>query len=221
MIKRIKRGIVLLLDVSIVFTISACGSSTPSRPPVQEETVTTPSSHEEFINEDEQLANELKNQLANGICTIEDIQNMYQNGEISEEILYVLGIEVPHTQSEYSGEKRNDIKIVSLAACSNHLAGLKIDGTVITDEHDIRGSCDVSGWKNIVALAVSGATTIGLRDDGTVIATGGNELGQCDVSDWTNIIAIAAGSHNTAGLKEDGSVVVVGENINKQCNVEN
>ncbi len=99
------------------------------------------------------------------------------------------------------------VDIAAIAACSNHMVGLKSDGTVVADGKNYDGRCDVSEWRNIISVAAGEEHTVGLKSDGTVVAVGLNVKGQCNVNDWTGIEAIVAGGKFTVGLKSDGTVV--------------
>ena len=98
-------------------------------------------------------------------------------------------------------------EIIDIAAGSEHIVGLKHDGTVITT--DDKQNVVVSGWRNIVAIASGGYSTVGLKADGTVVTTGTGEY-STDIGNWSDIIAIDACSGNTFGLKSDGTVVASG-----------
>lgn len=135
-------------------------------------------------------------------------------------------------------EKWRDITSISIA--SEHIVGLKKDGTVIARGHRdyspiyylkngetwIRnfkicdyGQSNVENWTNIIDIFACTKHTIGLRKDGTVVAAGDNSYGQCNVEDWTDIADIYALSDCTIGLKKDGTVVATGDNSYGQYNV--
>jgi len=108
--------------------------------------------------------------------------------------------------------------IVSIS-CSNHIVGVKSDGTVLACGNNVHGQCNVSDWTDIVSVDTSSSHTVGLKKDGTVVAVGQNHDGQCDISDWKDIISVLALTNLTVGLKKDGTVVAVGNNYYGQCNV--
>jgi len=84
------------------------------------------------------------------------------------------------------------------------LAGLKADGTVVTDHKNL----DVSDWTDIVDVCIGSSYILGLRSDGTVVAeVGVDPYGQCAVEEWTDIIAICTDEYHTLGLRADGKVV--------------
>lgn len=80
---------------------------------------------------------------------------------------------------------------MSLAACSNHIAGLRGGGTVVATGGNELGQCDVSDWTNIIAIAAGNLWTIGLKADGTILSTkykGYSSSEDIDVSDWLDIV---------------------------------
>jgi hypothetical protein len=106
--------------------------------------------------------------------------------------------------------------LIDVKIGSNHIVGLKSDGTVVAFGVNSIGQGDVSEWTDIIAISVGSAHTVGLKSDGTVVATGWNFSGQCNVSEWYDIVAIsAAGNSHTAGLKSNGTVVSTDEDINR------
>lgn len=106
-----------------------------------------------------------------------------------------------------------------IAAGSEHIVGLKDDGTVVAVGDNYYGECDVSNWKDIVAVSAGVSYTVGLKSDGRVVAAGYSKYGQCDVSNWKDIVAISAGDYHTVGLKNDGTVVAAGINNDGRCDV--
>lgn len=110
--------------------------------------------------------------------------------------------------------------ICAVSKGSDHIVGLKKDGTVIAIGDNSYGQCDVKNWDNIIDIVATGNTTIGLKKDGTVIATGANDEGQCDVEDWEDITYIASSWDCTVGIRENGTVVATGDNSHGQCDVD-
>ena len=108
---------------------------------------------------------------------------------------------------------------VMIAAGTDHIVGVRSDGTVVAVGSNNSGQCDVSGWTDIMAIAAGDSYTVGLKVDGTVVAAGSNNSGQCDVSGWRDIVSVAAGGSHTLGLKADGTVVAVGSNNYGQCDI--
>jgi len=117
--------------------------------------------------------------------------------------------------------------IVAIAAGSQHIVGLKADGTVVATGGDIRISLEgqrnpvvlqehlnVQDWTNIVAIAAGRQHTVGLKADGTVVAVGSDvrarqaEIIRYDLSEWTDIVAIATfGRNEVIGLRTDGTIM--------------
>lgn len=109
-----------------------------------------------------------------------------------------------------TNEAESWMDIVSVAAGSSHLVGLKGDGTVAAAGDNGDGQCNVSDMADISSISAGYFHTVGLKKDGTVAAVGDNRYGQCNVSDWTDIVAIDANYYQTIGLKKDGTVVTAG-----------
>ena len=85
-------------------------------------------------------------------------------------------------------DKEDRSNNIAISAGSQHILGLKADGTVMAWGVNEYGQCEVSGWTDIIAISAKDTHTVGLKADGTVVAVGNNEHGQCDVSGWTNIM---------------------------------
>ena len=111
--------------------------------------------------------------------------------------------------------------MVDVSAGSDHIVGLKADGTVVAIGDNTYGQCDVSTWKDIVAVSAGAYHTVGLKADGTVISTRllkntstfpyyKINYDQTFVGSWRDIVAISAGTYHTVGLKSDGTVVGTG-----------
>ena len=56
-----------------------------------------------------------------------------------------------------------------IAAGSEHIVGLKDDGTVVAVGDNYYGECDVSNWKDIVAVSAGVSYTVGLKSDGELL----------------------------------------------------
>ena len=106
-----------------------------------------------------------------------------------------------------------------LVSGSEHIVGLKADGTVVAAGNNQHGQCNVSDWRDIVAVACGQTHTIGLKANGMVIATGGNHYKQCNVSGWRDIVAVACSSFHTVGLKADGTVVITKSKNYGHCEI--
>lgn len=96
--------------------------------------------------------------------------------------------------------------IVDVAAGSDHVVGLRADGTVIAAGENKFGQCDVSQWTDIVAISAGDRYTVGLKYDGTAVATGDNNNGQCNISGWIDLVAVSAGENHTVAVKSNGKV---------------
>ena len=102
--------------------------------------------------------------------------------------------------------------IVAISAKSNHILGLKSDGTVLSAGCYSWEKCShISNWNNIIKISAGITHSLGLKSDGTVVAAGDNKFGECDVSSWTDIIAISAHYFYSIGLKSNGTVLVAGK----------
>mgnify|MGYP004576381419 FL=1 len=107
--------------------------------------------------------------------------------------------------------------IVDVIGSSGMIAGLKRDGTVVTETNclyeESEGSAELADWTNIVALESGSYYTVGLKEDGTVVARGTCEIrdwGATNVADWTNIVAIKTTALMTLGIRADGTIVYCG-----------
>ena len=108
--------------------------------------------------------------------------------------------------------------IVAIYAEGGTVAGLRGDGTVITNASGKLGKVD--DWEDIVAIDLSTYVIVGLKSDGTAVAAGKNKKGECNVQGWSDIIDIDVYNQCVVGLKKDGTVVATGatgnmENINE------
>ena len=88
---------------------------------------------------------------------------------------------------------KNWNNIVTISCNKGHSgseeAGIKADGTVISEGGKLSGKDDVSNWRNIISVTVGCQNTFGVKDNGRVIATKykGDQkyyLGQDKVSGW-------------------------------------
>lgn len=100
--------------------------------------------------------------------------------------------------------------IKAVAAGEGLIAGLREDGTVLSQGWVAWHPADTTGWSNITAIAAGADHIVGLKVDGTVIVDGYlDDATAEEISGWTNIKAVAGGGR-IVGLKEDGTVVVAG-----------
>lgn len=114
------------------------------------------------------------------------------------------------TKDESDYHEWRDLKDISTGPyIESVVAGLRNDGTVITDAPSFRDEYDpVKSWMDIVQIDVGSDFIIGLKKDGTVVAAGKNEHGQCDVDSWKNVKQISAGGSFTAALTADGKILI-------------
>ncbi len=102
--------------------------------------------------------------------------------------------------------------IKALACGSQHIAGLRNDGTVVqTAPPSTCVSEETSGWKNVTAIAAAANYTIGLHEDGRVSFAGALSDKRREVENWTNIVAIAADTQYAIGVTDGGEVLLAGE----------
>ncbi|MDR2571064.1 MAG: hypothetical protein LBD23_12375 [Oscillospiraceae bacterium] len=92
--------------------------------------------------------------------------------------------------------------IIAISNGGNHIAGLRRDGTVVTNT-----THKTQTWNNIVAVSAGYDFTIGLKADGTVVAANNKNTWQYDIKKWNNIIALYVSRSIVVGLKSDGSAV--------------
>ena len=107
----------------------------------------------------------------------------------------------------------------TISVRSNHIVGLKSNGTVVAVGKLSSEQSEISNWKDIIAVSTGGSHTVGLKLNGTVVAAGANDHNECEVFDWKNMTAVSAGLTHTVGLKANGTTVATGENDSGQCDV--
>lgn len=100
--------------------------------------------------------------------------------------------------------------LADLAVSTSFAVGLKIDGTVVSDQLQ-------TGWENIAALSASTTCALGLTADGRVEAAFFRSGDRVDVSGLENVVSLAAGATHFAFVHADGSVTVLGDNEFGQC----
>jgi len=100
--------------------------------------------------------------------------------------------------------------IVEIAAGSNHLVGLKADGTVcvVGYRYNAGMQCDIDDWSDVVSISANAGNTVALKADGTVLVESNDAFGELGAREWTDIIEVSAGNIHIAGLKSDGTLVV-------------
>lgn len=110
--------------------------------------------------------------------------------------------------------------IVDISASSDHVLGLKSDGTVVATAEDKEDSvCSVQTWKNIIMIAAGDGHSVGLDANGKVWACGANGWGQINVSSWHDIVYITAGGWNTLAIDQNGNYYFCGKIDVKKSNV--
>jgi tetratricopeptide (TPR) repeat protein len=114
-----------------------------------------------------------------------------------------------YTHSELVNEAYYDL--VALDAATANSAGLKADGTVVTN------GLDVSGLENILAIDCTPNGIYALDDTGRVYARAFSYAHLPDVSDWRDIIAISASATHVVGVRSDGRVLSRGASDMGQC----
>ncbi len=104
--------------------------------------------------------------------------------------------------------------LVSLVAATANSAGLKADGTVVSN------GLDVSGLTNILSMDCTPNGLYALDEGGRVHNVAFSYAHLPDVSDWTNIVAISASATHVAGVTADGHVLSRGKSDAGQCNTQ-
>lgn len=104
--------------------------------------------------------------------------------------------------------------LVALDAATANSAGLKADGTVVSN------GLDVTGLNDIVAIDCTPNGVYALDDLGYVHARNFSYAHLPDVSDWKNIIAISASATHIAGVTSDGRVYSRGLSDMGQCDTQ-
>ena len=124
--------------------------------------------------------------------------------------------DAPHPLFDLSNWK--DIVDVSCGINTDYVAGLRSNGTVITESYeDLLGETEIHAWTDIVEITAGQDTIFGCRSDGTVVASSAAYLQSQEgiyrtVDEWENITMIDAGMRIIAGLCADGTVVLGGIN---------
>ncbi len=105
--------------------------------------------------------------------------------------------------------------IVAIESGSNHVVGLKTDGTVVAAGPNSQSECAVDGFKNITSIHASNHSTFCLDKDGKVFSAGVNPYIE-ETSSLTNVkdISVSGLLNNPASslvvLTNDGDVFVAG-----------
>ncbi len=104
--------------------------------------------------------------------------------------------------------------LVALDAATANSAGLKADGSVVSN------GLDVSGLSNILAIDCTSNGIFALDDSGRVLSRAFSFAHLPDVSDWQNIIAISASATHIVGVMADGRVLSRGASDMGQCDTQ-
>ncbi len=104
--------------------------------------------------------------------------------------------------------------LVYFDAATANSAGLKADGTVVSN------GLDVSSLANILAIDCTPNGLFALDTDGKVATRAFSYAHLPDVSDWSHIVAISASATHVVGVMEDGRVVSRGESDMGQCKTQ-
>lgn len=104
--------------------------------------------------------------------------------------------------------------LVALDPATANSAGLKADGTVVSN------GLDVSGLSNILAIDCTPNGVYALDDGGRVHAIAFPFAHLPDVSDWSEIVAISASATHIVGLTADGRVLSRGKSDMGQCDTQ-
>jgi tetratricopeptide (TPR) repeat protein len=104
--------------------------------------------------------------------------------------------------------------LVALDAATANSAGLKADGTLVSN------GLDVSGLSNILALECTANGIYALDEAGKVFSRAFSFAHLPDVSDWQNVVAISASATHIIGVTRDGRVLSRGESDMGQCDTQ-
>ena len=104
--------------------------------------------------------------------------------------------------------------LVALDAATANSAGLKADGTVVSN------GLDVSKWSDILEIDCTSNGIYALSDSGRVLSCAFSYAHLPDVSDWQNIVAISASATHIVGVTADGRVLSRGDSGAGQCDTQ-
>ena len=104
--------------------------------------------------------------------------------------------------------------LVSLDAATANSAGLKADGTLVSN------GLDVSGLINILSVECTANGIFALDETGKVHTRAFTFAHLPDVSDWENIVAISASATHIVGVTRDGRVLSRGASDMGQCDTQ-
>ena len=115
-----------------------------------------------------------------------------------------------------SAELVNDayFDLVALDAATANSAGLKADGTMVSN------GLDVSSFTNILAIDCTPNGIFALDNTGRVRSIAFSFAHLPDVSDWRDIVAISASATHIVGVTAQGRVLSRGESDMGQCDTQ-
>ncbi|MFI3255700.1 MAG: hypothetical protein R3Y63_15455, partial [Eubacteriales bacterium] len=101
--------------------------------------------------------------------------------------------------------------LVGIASGSEHLLGLRTDGTLLSlgNHSDNRGN--VGSWQNIVQIVAGDRHTVGLSAVGTVHSLHGGTSLVGDTSTWIDVMYLATGGNTTLGLRWNRTLLTTHE----------
>lgn len=104
--------------------------------------------------------------------------------------------------------------LVAFDAATANSAGLKADGTVVTN------GLDAANLSNILSIDCTPNGLYALDDAGKVQAVAFSFARLPNVSDWTNIVAVSASATHVVGVTANGRVVARGKSDKGQCDTQ-
>ncbi|MCE5189226.1 MAG: hypothetical protein LLF75_08605 [Eubacteriales bacterium] len=104
--------------------------------------------------------------------------------------------------------------LVAFDAATANSAGLKADGSVVSN------GLDTSGLSNILSIDCTPNGLYALDDTGRVMEIGFRFAHLPDVSDWTDVVAISANATFVVGVTKNGRVLARGSSDMGQCDTQ-
>jgi len=104
--------------------------------------------------------------------------------------------------------------LVALDAATANSAGLKADGTVVSN------GMNISGLTKILAIDCTPNGLYALDENGRVQAVAFSYAHLPDISDWINIVAISASATHVVSVTADGRVLARGRSDAGQCDTQ-
>ena len=130
-----------------------------------------------------------------------------------------MGLRLDGTLVSAGVEKLENTRGLIDIAASDHILGLRKDGTVAVLA-GVGDACDVGDWKDVYVIAAGKGCSLGLKWDGTMLQAGSPSSGSLmdngeKDNDRLGIKAIAAGGLARASVRTDGTVRVAGSLLEK------